>query len=267
MRKLEHEIKNALEAVRCEEELREKTTAYLKAQRQKRTKSAPGPAFRRLAQAACVLAVLLAVGTFQFLRVPTAYVSIDVNPSIELTLNRLGSVTEAKAYNDDGSRVLQGLTLRGMKMVDAVEQILSAEAMQPYLTEKNDLTFTVAAKDPRQEEQILSDIARQTNQGSGCHGEMDLVEPAHQAGMSMGKYRAVMELNQYDSAMTVERCADMTMAQIHACIRERAGGHHGAAQQTPQGTDIPETTEQETTASCETQPASHGKHHGGKNHH
>lgn len=202
--------------------LRSRSTPPL---RQNLIKSSPSVvSVYRLVPVMLVLVMGISLACFRYFFEPVAYVSIDVNPSIELVLNRLGNVTAAEAYNNDGQLVLGKLTLTGLPVSYAPEQILTNETMQPYLTEENDLTITVAAKDPRQEEALLAVIAEnpvcQQSQGVGCHGQMELVEQAHQAGMSMGKYRASMELCRNDSTMTLERCAEMTMAQIHACLRE-----------------------------------------------
>lgn len=224
---MDRQIREALDGVRCEAQLQEKTRAYLAEQRQRRSRRNPGVFSGRLMPMLAMLAVVVSVLGFQYLHAPVAYVSIDVNPSMELSLNRMGTVTAAKAYNEDGSRVLQGLSLTGLKMTDALESILSSQMMQSYLTGENDLTFTVAAGDSRREEAILAQIARNPicsqNCGMGYHGNLELMEEAHQAGMSLGKYSAYLELCQYDDTMTVERCSEMSMAQIHACIREYGG--------------------------------------------
>lgn len=72
-------------------------------------------------------------------------------------------------------------------------------------------------------------------------------EEAHQNEMSFGKYRAYLELAEYDESITVEDCHGMTMQEIQKRInscgghgdtekeenhsrpnRGNHGGHHGA---------------------------------------
>lgn len=269
---MDNQLRKALEEVRCEEDLQTSTLAYLARQRNRRTQNAPAFSLGSLAPVLAALALVL-LFSFQYLQTPVAYVSIDINPSMELGVNRLGTVASAEAYNEDGSRVLENLRLKGLKMNEALDQILSSDTMQDYLTREHELVFTVAARDSRQEEQLLALIAQNSlcrqNMGVGYHGEMSLVEPAHQAGMSMGKYCAYLALAQYDSAMTPEQCADMTMGQIHDCIRKhnetlpedspQETTHHESAQHST----VPQESVSETTAN---HSGGKAKHHGGKHH-
>ena len=72
--------------------------------------------------------VMLSIGTWAYAN-PYTYVSLDVNPSIEFTLNRFNRVIAVKAINDDGSEILEGLT-KGIRnntineaIVETVEKI------------------------------------------------------------------------------------------------------------------------------------------------
>lgn len=61
---------------------------------------------------------------------PYSYVSLDVNPSIEYTLNRFQRVIDVKAVNDDGQVILDEIDIAGLNnhsiedaILDTVEQI------------------------------------------------------------------------------------------------------------------------------------------------
>ena len=169
-----------------------------------------------------------------------AYVSIDVNPSLELELNRLDRVISGRAYNEDGERVMESVSVRGMRYEDAIEQIMGSDGMQPYLTQDGALTFTVATDSLPKEERLLEDISR----SSGCveHGgvsvraDMSLVGEAHENGLSLGKYLAYQILLRYEPDLTAQDCHDMSMSQIHGRIEEHEhGGNHGNGRGTEHG--------------------------------
>ena len=46
---------------------------------------------------------------YQFVFVPVNIISLDINPSIELGVNRMGYVIDAKAYNEDGEILLDNV--------------------------------------------------------------------------------------------------------------------------------------------------------------
>lgn len=62
-----------------------------------------------------------------------AYVSLDINPSVELGVDRLLKVVEARALNQDGSRLLAGLGLKGMALSKAVRAVFEEAVRQEYI--------------------------------------------------------------------------------------------------------------------------------------
>ena len=56
------------------------------------------------------LFLVIALWGYTWIRTPVAYVSIDVNPSMELALNSLDRVVSVYAYNTEGAEILDGLS-------------------------------------------------------------------------------------------------------------------------------------------------------------
>ncbi len=80
-----------------------------------------------LAVAAAVILLLVASPLLTMVNQPPeaafAYVSVDINPSIELTMSNRYNVMDAQALNQDGEKVLAGVELKGMKVEKAVAKI------------------------------------------------------------------------------------------------------------------------------------------------
>lgn len=230
-------LKEAFGCIEAGRDLKQNTANYLETVRRQREENAHKALSgrRKMSLAAGVaglfLLFFLGAGARQLLWVPVSYVSIDVNPSIELTLNQIDRVIAAEAYNSDGERILESVSVRGTYYMDAVELLMECELMQDYLTEDACLTFTVAAGNGGKEEALWEGIAY----SSGCrkHGglriraDVNMVEEAHENGFSLGKYAACRALQEYDPAVTTEECHNMTMSEIHGLIEEhRHGGNH-----------------------------------------
>ena len=67
-----------------------------------------------------------------------AYMSIDINPSIELGLNKKFQVIELVPYNEDGDRIVDRIKEWKRKDADVIaEQIINEVKKQGY-TENND---------------------------------------------------------------------------------------------------------------------------------
>lgn len=66
------------------------------------------------------------------------YVSIDINPSIELTLDRNDKVLSVRGANEDGQVLLYGeADLKGLKVEAAVEKITELAVEYGYVNEDN----------------------------------------------------------------------------------------------------------------------------------
>lgn len=190
-----------------------------------------------LAMACMILLLVTGVGTFSFLSMPAYYVSIDVNPSVELTLNRRNRVISAEAYNEDGEMVLQDVSVKGSMYTDAIDAIMESDAMQPYLTKDALLTFTVAAENPSKVQIIQNEITQNSSYvshgGKSVITDKKVVDEAHENNLSFGKYNAYLELKKYDSEITVEQCHHMSMSEISEQIHQHETacddnnpGHH-----------------------------------------
>ena len=227
-----NKIKNAFEPIKASDKMKNSTIRYLQ---QVRTTQSPKPIAhtwqRSFAVACAMLFIVIGIGGLYTVRTPVSYVSIDVNPSIELALNRYDRVVSATAYNEDGTSVLAGLNINGMLYTQAIDVILESDAMQPYLAEDSALTFTVASGNTDKETEIITGI--ENCHGCSKHGgvsytaDVSSLSEAHGYGMSFGKYAAYLTLSQYDNTITTEDCHDMTMGEIHRQINayESEGEH------------------------------------------
>ncbi len=246
----ENRIREAFDCIEASQELKASTKEFLREARQREAghgirRRVNSRSLRLALGAVCAMAALfLCIGSYTLLWMPVAYVSIDVNPSLELELNRLDRVISGRAYNEDGERVLENVSVKGMRYEDAIESILGSESMQPYLTLDGALTFTVATDSLPKEERLLADISRSTgcveHGGISVRADMGLVGEAHENGLSLGKYLAYQVLLQYEPDLTVQDCHEMGMSQIHGRIEEHEhgsnhGGGHGAGHEDDYG--------------------------------
>lgn len=156
----------------------------------------------------------------------TSYISIDVNPSIELCLNKFDRVVNVIAYNEDGQRVVDCLNVKNMSYTDALEEILHNDVFCSYLGNETDLTFTIVSD----KEEVLRAGIEECTQGAEHHGTInssdnETREAAYENHCSVGKYAAYEELVQYDDTVTIEDCKDMSMHEIHNRINE-CKSHH-----------------------------------------
>lgn len=184
----------------------------------KRTKGRILPMRRAaIALAACLALAFAGLGGFAYAQ-PTTYVGIDVNPSIELGVNRFGIVVRADALNDDGEALLGAVSLTGREYADALDLLTQSDAFSPYAQEDSYVEISVTSDDASQAEAIRrqSDACLSALPCRGsCHAvDEGTREAAASAGMGVGRYRAALELMELDPNVTIEECAALSMHEL-----------------------------------------------------
>lgn len=222
---MSNEIQKAFDTIQASDTLKASTKQYIAEQRHKRQGFFHGSILSRAIPAFALLLCLLSIGGYHLLQTPVSYISMDINPSIELSLNRFDRVVQATAFNDDGQLLLDAVSVNGQTYTQAIDNLVTSETMRSYLTEENILTFTVASTDTARERNLISGIEAAEANKNGCqhicrsaNADMSLVQQAHQQGLSFGKYAAYLELQTYDNTITVEDCKNMTMREMNDYI-------------------------------------------------
>lgn len=75
----------------------------------------------------------------------TALVSVDINPSIEISINKEEQIVSAQAKNEDGIELLSNLDLTQMRLVDGVNEIIAAAKEMGYIDESKKVVLVSAA--------------------------------------------------------------------------------------------------------------------------
>lgn len=249
---VQNRIQKGMENIRATEEMKQNTLRYLEA---RQTEQGSG-IFRRKSYTAlryvmAVLCILLLAGTGGYVvyRRPVSYISIDVNPSIELAVNRFDKVVSATGYNEDGQEILKHVSLKNISYQQAIDRLLQDAYYSSFLNQDSQLVVTVVSEhSDAMLEQISASDSFQAIGALTYSSDTACMDEAHQHEMSFGKYRAFLELSQYDTNITVEDCHSMTMGEIQDRIRV-CQGHSGSG-----------ATENESQHHAEEHSGSHGHH-------
>ncbi len=223
-------IKSAFDSVKAEEELKEKTLRYVSSKLEKRHPALR--AARLLPLLACLALVILAGGWAWFS--PSATISVDINPSLELWLNRFDKVVQVVGWNEDGRELAASLDLKYMDYEEALEEIMASEKVSSLLAGDGVLSLAVAGDNEKQCDRLLTGLQRCTaGQGNAyCYSaSQEELEAAHSLGLSFGKYRVYMELVELGSNISPREVNDMSMRELRDMVESLSGnGETGSAQ-------------------------------------
>ncbi len=223
-------IKSAFDSVKAEEELKEKTLRYVSSRTGKRR-----PAFRAarlLPLLACLALVILAGGWAWFS--PSATISVDINPSLELWLNRFDKVVQVVGWNEDGRELASSLDLKYMDYEQALEEIMASEKVSSLLADDGVLSLAVVGDNEKQCGRLLTGLQQCTaGQGNAyCYSaDEEELEAAHSLGLSYGKYRVYLELLELGSDISPREVNGMSMRELRDMMESLSGnGETGSPQ-------------------------------------
>lgn len=218
---MKQSIHDAFDTVSCDEVLKGRTCEYVIKHMHRSRKPAP----RRMKWAVSLACLLLfatsGLGGYSLYYTEAAVISIDVNPSIELDINRWGKVVDQTTYGEESETVLQSLSLKHLEYEEALALLLASDAMQQYLKKDALVSITLETKDG--DPQMFSSLQECVNTAlMQCHGvkaeyasvDSHMCEEAHEHGMSLGKYYAIQELLTADPQATLDEFKDKSMKEI-----------------------------------------------------
>ena len=227
-----------MDGVKAEEELKAKTAAFVRAvlrdaNGQKRTSfSAPADKKRAvrkkilLAASSIAACAILALGAAALYYTPVNYVSLDINPSVELGINTFDRVVSAQAYNEDGFLLLEESTCKNLPVEEAVRVLVQEAAEQGFLFEDGSTVIALTAeangeKSAAELQAASENGANQVLQAgaytaivySDC-ADLKLREEALEAGVSPGKFRLILMLQALDPSITVAQYKEARITEL-----------------------------------------------------
>ncbi len=218
-------LREAFDSVHADEQIKRHTREFLARKTVGYRKKTAFPYWRLAAAMACLLFILMGSSGYFLFFIPVSSISVDVNPSVELGVNRFDRVVTVDTYNDDGQDLMSSLNVRFMDYRDALDKILDLERREAYLAEDTCIAIAASGAEGKQREMLSCLHTCASSYGSvhcssGSHGE---AKAAHEAGMTLGRYQAFLELQALDPSVTPQDVKGLTMNQIWEWIEELAG--------------------------------------------
>lgn len=179
---------------------------------------------------AAAAALVLAIGGFagyQYQFAVDTAVSIDVNPSIELEVNRQEKVLRATPLNDDAQTILDGMELEGVNLKTAVNAVIGSMVQNGYLTDEiNSILLSVDNDDEAKRVALQEELTQGVNESlqqlsvngtvfaQSLNSSAELKALAEQYGISEGKAYWVQMLTAADSTLSADVLAKLSINDL-----------------------------------------------------
>lgn len=171
--------------------------------------------------AAGVLSLVLAVFGTGIWFLPATSIGLDINPSLELTVNALDRVIALKGKNEDGLEVAKHLDVCGMPYDEAMQRILISEELSSYLENGSMISISVVGggSDVHAEEILSKVVCRayaiaEDENVFYCQTDKETLEAARESGLCIPRYLAWQHLLEKNPDVTAEEVSQMPKDEI-----------------------------------------------------
>lgn len=212
---MQNKIKSAFDSVHADKQLKKQTMDFIE------NKTHNKRSVLRPVCAAFACLALACFGGYKAYFTPTSIISIDINPSIELDVNRFDKVISVDSYNDDGEIFSNSLDIIFKDYNSAIDEILESDTIKNCLSENQTLSIGVLPLNEAQGENILQYVSNCTSGHENMHCyslNQDEVSEAHSLGLSYGKYRVYLQLLDLGIEITPDEVNQMTMRELNDLI-------------------------------------------------
>lgn len=190
---------------------------------------------KQIISIAAVLAIVITAGFagYGMAKFETAdtIVSFDVNPSIEIELNKNEKIIRANARNDDGEKILGGMDLTGSDLSVAVNAIIGSMLRNGYLDEiSNSILVSVDSGDEKEGariEKMLMEEIKLILSGQSFNASVlsqtvktnkEIEKLAEEYGITKGKAQLIQQIIKANPKYTFKDLAPLTINELNLII-------------------------------------------------
>lgn len=207
-----------------------------------------------LAVAACLVLAVAGGGVwYQQANTVASVVSLDVNPSIQLNVNKNEKVLSAVPMNDDAAEILNGMELKGTQADVAMSAIIGSLLQHGYVSElANSILITVEDDDAQRGEKLQQELTQMADAALASaqvnasilsqvlSRSPELTQKAQEYGISEGKaalIQAVVEGS--NGTKTFEQLVGLSINDLNLlyAAQKPLGTNSGEGQGTQAGGD------------------------------
>lgn len=222
---MDEKIRSAFAAVHASELSKRRTKLFVrKKTHDYNSQHARQSQRRRMVSGLCAAAAMVCLCLFYF--TPAARIEMDVNPSIEMQVNRLDRVIQVQGLNADGRELAKKVSLLNLPYTRAVRKLMLSQEMEPFIRSHDLITVSVVGAAPGHTEEMLANVACSAMTVAGRENvvycslsEADLQE-ARSLNLTVLQYQAFRILSAEDPTITADDVGRMDKRELQTLLSD-----------------------------------------------
>ena len=173
-----------------------------------------------------VFCLLIGFGVYNNNFKVASRIGIDVNPSIELKINKKNKVIDVIANNEDGNKILSDMDLNGSDMNVAINALIGSMVKNGYIDElANSILISVEGNSLEENEKLRQEIVNKLNANLANNNfsivsqtvsnESELENIANQYNISLGKAKLIQNIIANNNLLTYDQLANLSINELN----------------------------------------------------
>ncbi len=191
---------------------------------------------RRIAPLASLAGIAIAAVFFLFfynkLAIETI-VTIDVNPSFEVQLNRQGEVRKITGVNKDGKEIVEQLTHKSKNLNTTIDSLLTQLDKKGYFSEETAILVSVQNKQEKTATAVekavkkhMKQVCKQQKQNAVIYTQLvstkkEITEVAKKYNISAGRATFIYNMTKTNADWNVDDLASMTIEELVSSVKKK----------------------------------------------
>lgn len=170
--------------------------------------------------AAMLIVAFLGWGAYSW-TIPVQYINIDINPSVELAVNRYDRIIRMTPLNDDGERLLASVHLQMQKVDKGVHTVIETAKDLGYLADEKDVLISVSSSDSELSQKTQEEIKNKVTQEAEVlvFNSTEHEQSVHD-GLSPGKKHIIGKVIESGTNLTEEELATVPVKDLMLRVKE-----------------------------------------------
>lgn len=182
---------------------------------------------RYFAIAGIFVLIICSVLFYQLLKPSSvfAYVDIDINPSLELSIDKKANVINVKALNSDAAGLIKNTNLKNKSLTSAVRIIIEESHSKGFIQPDTKNAVLISASIKSGNEKVLDAIVSELQKtdfkagAKSIKAEIIKVEPTKRSeavknNISMGRYKLYKEISNSDGNIDIQKAKTEGISKI-----------------------------------------------------
>lgn len=177
---------------------------------------------KRVASMIAAIFIVVFLGTGAYIWVtPVQYINIDINPSVELMINRLDRIIKVKSLNDDGKMLIQNISVNAQHYEMGISEVIDTARSLGYLEDEDNVLISISSSDIKRSEKTQEKIKEKVDEKVEILTfDTDAHKVSVEEGLSPGKSNIIDKVIETGTELSKEELAAIPVKDLMMKIKE-----------------------------------------------